>query len=53
MCLGFFRGGKKAPIEPRVQAIQQGAVPFEMDITSFIAPGSNYVGYLKAFGAEE
>ena len=48
-----FRGGKKAPIGPRVQAIQQVAVPFDMDITSFIASGSNYVGYLKAFGAEE
>ena len=23
-----FRGGKKAPVEPRVQAIQQVAVPF-------------------------
>ena len=28
-----FRGGKKAPIEPRVQAIQQVAVPFEMEMS--------------------
>ena len=28
MSLFSFRGGKKAPIEPRVQAIQQVAVPF-------------------------
>ena len=29
LCLFFsFRGGKKAPVEPRVQAIQQVAVPF-------------------------
>ena len=24
-----------------------------VDIPNFIAPGSNYAGYLKAFGAEE
>ena len=28
-----FRGGKKAPIEPRVQAIQQVAVPFGTKMT--------------------
>ena len=27
-----FRGGKKAPIEPRVQAIQQVAVPFDTEM---------------------
>ncbi|MEM9847928.1 MAG: hypothetical protein AAF847_08555, partial [Bacteroidota bacterium] len=24
-----------------------------VDITNFIAPGSNYAGYLKAFGVDE
>ena len=28
-----FRGGKKAPIEPRVQAIQQVAVPFDAEMS--------------------
>ena len=28
-----FRGGKKAPIKPRVQAIQQVAVPFDMEMS--------------------
>ena len=27
-----FRGGKKAPIGPRVQAIQQVAVPFDTEM---------------------
>ena len=27
-----FRGGKKATIEPKVQAIQQVAVPFDMEM---------------------
>ena len=27
-----FRGGKKAPIEPRVQAIQQVAVPLDTEM---------------------
>ena len=27
-----FRGGKKAPIKPRVQAIQQVAVPFDTEM---------------------
>ena len=34
VCLFFsFRGGKKAPIEPRVQAIQQVAVPFDAEMS--------------------
>ena len=34
MCvLVSFRGSKKAPIEPRVQAIQQVAVPFNMEMS--------------------
>ena len=28
-----FRGGKKAPVEPRVQAIQQVAVPFDAEMS--------------------
>ena len=28
-----FRGGKKAPIGPRVQAIQQVAVPFDIEMS--------------------
>ena len=27
-----FRGGKKAPIRPRVQALQQVAVPFDTEM---------------------
>ena len=34
-----FRGGKKAPIEPRVQAIQQVAVPFDMEM-NFPSPSN-------------
>ena len=34
VCVLFcFRGGKKAPTEPRVQAIQQVAVPFDMEMS--------------------
>ena len=32
MCLVFFRGGKKAHTEPKVQAVQQLAVPFDMEM---------------------
>ena len=28
-----FRGGKKAPIEPRVQSLQQVAVPFDAEMS--------------------
>ena len=28
-----FRGGKKAPIKPREQVIQQVAVPFDMEMS--------------------
>ena len=31
--LDSFRGGKKAPIGPRVHAIQQVAVPFDMEMS--------------------
>ena len=33
-----LRGGKKAPIEPRVQAIQQVAVPFDTEMNFPSAP---------------
>ena len=34
VCVLFcFRGGKKAPTEPRVQAIQQVAVPCDMEMS--------------------
>ena len=34
VCLFFsFRGGKTAPVEPRVQAIQQVAVPFDAEMS--------------------
>ena len=40
VCVLFcFRGGKKAPIEPRVQAIQQVAVPFDMEM-NFPSPSN-------------
>ena len=41
VCVLFcFRGGKKAPTEPRVQAVQQVAVPFDMEMS--YAAASNF-----------